>query len=264
MKRAPTRHTTGDATRATYEDARVVAFYSREQGLQRTEALLFETYVTPGLEVLDLGVGAGRTTPRLCAGAARYLGVDYAEAMVRHCQQAFPALDFVTLDATDLHALADASFDRVVFSFNGIDSIPTRVARARCLAECARVLRPGGVLLLSVHNAGYLVYLPVRDGARGVRVAWRLLYAAWHTLRLWLSRWPRAAYWRGAGFLPDPGTHAGLPIYVASRSHVRDELRRAGFEVERVLPAPDPEPRADITVGWYYYAARRLRDARQP
>jgi SAM-dependent methyltransferase len=241
-----------------------VAFYARELELQRTEAQLFDAYVGPGLHVLDLGVGAGRTTPRLARDAAYYLGVDYAEAMVRHCQQTFPSLRFETLDATDLRGLATASFDRVVFSFNGIDSIPSGAARARCLAECARVLRPGGVLLLSVHNAGYLVYRPVLAGTRGLRRVWRVLYAAGHTLRLWLSRWPRRAYWRGAGFLPDPGTHAGLPIYVARPEHVRDELRHAGFEVERVLPAPDPEPCADICVAWYYYAARKAGADPQP
>lgn len=247
-----------DRTRATYEDEQVVAYYSRVQGLQRTEALLFEHHARPGLEVLDLGVGAGRTTPRLAAGAARYVGVDYAEAMVRYCRQAFPGLRFEALDATDLSAFAEASFDLVVFSFNGIDSIPSWDARQRCLTECARVLRPGGVLLLSVHNAGYLVYRPVLGDVRGLRRVWRCLYAAWHTLRLLWSRLPRGAYWRGAGFLPDPGTHAGLPIYVASRAQASAELRAAGFQVEQVLPAPEPQACHDILVGWYYYVGRKL------
>src|SRR5262245_106242 len=43
--------------------------------------------------VLDVGVGGGRTVPHLHALAGRYLGIDYAAAMVRRCRERFPSVD---------------------------------------------------------------------------------------------------------------------------------------------------------------------------
>jgi SAM-dependent methyltransferase len=251
-----------DATRARYEDADVVDFYARHAALQAAEAVLFERYATPGLDVLDLGVGGGRTTPRLSHGARSYVGVDYSEPMVARCRAAFPGLRFCCADATRLDAFADSSFDLVVFSFNGLDGVPTLSGRHACLRECARVLRPGGVLVLSVHNARYLFFPPVFAGAPGLaRRAWRVAYALLRSAQLLASRLPSRAFWRGAGYARDPATHGGLTTWIATREIQGDELRAFGFAVEQVLAAPSPEVVWPWAVAWYYYAARKPGDA---
>lgn len=247
-----------DATQARYEDAEVVDFYARHADLQEAERALFETYATPGLDVLDLGVGGGRTTPRLARAARSYVGVDYSEPMVARCRAAFPHLRFEHRDATRLDAFADASFDLAVFSFNGLDSIPTLDGRHACLRECARVLRPGGVLIVSVHNARYLFFPPVFAGARSfAHRARRALYAGLRSLQLLASRLPSRAFRAGAGYARDPATHGGLVTWIATRERQCDELRAFGFEVERVLPAPSPDVTWPWAVAWYYYACRK-------
>lgn len=246
-----------DPSHATYTDGAVVEFYARQAELQETERVLFDAYLKPGLDVLDLGVGGGRTTPRLSAGARRYVGVDYSAAMVEHCRRTFPSLTFDLADAAHMPAYADATFDVVVFSFNGLDSLPTLDLRRSCLRECARVLRPRGVLIVSVHNARYLFFRPVFSGARGVKLVWRLVYALWRSVQLLTVRLPARAFWHGAGYARDPGTHGGLRVYVATPERQCAELRAAGFDVERIEPAPQPGRRSALMTGWYYYACRR-------
>ena len=138
-----------------YGRPEIVAYYDREQDLHGAERQLFDRYIKPGCDILDIGVGAGRTTPYLSRLASRYVGADLSEAMIARCQEKFPNLTFLVVDATDLSALPDASFDVVVFSFNGIDVIPTvedaalsgrvraRVAAARAFSlVCAQSALP--------------------------------------------------------------------------------------------------------------------------
>lgn len=250
------RPMSSDATQATYGREEMVQFYAAQQELQPAERALFAAHVPPGSRVLDLGVGAGRTTPALAAGARQYLGVDYSAAMVEHCRMAFPTRSFEVGDARELKTLDDESFDVVVFSFNGIDSIPDQVGREACLKEVARVLRPGGVFLFSVHHARYLLYLPVLRGVSPLRRAWRMAYACVHTAWL-LLRVFMPAYWRGYGRLRDLGTHGGLPTFVVTPEAEQRELAQCGLSVIEVVPAPDPAVTWPPLVAWYYYACRR-------
>jgi ubiquinone/menaquinone biosynthesis C-methylase UbiE len=136
----------------TYCAPEVASHYAALNYLTPCEQLLFRTYLEPGLTVLDLGVGGGRTTSYLSRVASRYVGVDYSEAMIQVCKKRFPDLDFVLADASDLSAFADASMDAIVFSFNGLDYVVPDEKRLRCLRECRRVLRPEGVFVFSSHN----------------------------------------------------------------------------------------------------------------
>ncbi len=49
-------------------------------------------------------------------------------------------------------SFADQSFDGVLFSFNGIDHVPGYADKVEVLCEIARVLRPGGSFIFSVHR----------------------------------------------------------------------------------------------------------------
>ena len=124
----------------TYLAPEVASHYAGLNYLTLCERLLFRTYIKPGMAVLDLGVGGGRTTSYLSRVASRYVGVDYSEAMIRACRRKFPNLNFLLADASDLSAFEDASFDAVVFSYNGLDCVVPDQKRHRCLRECWRVL----------------------------------------------------------------------------------------------------------------------------
>src|SRR5215207_6485792 len=127
------------------------------------------------MDMLDLGVGAGRTAWFFAPRVKTYLGLDYARTMIDRCNQDLPAYKFVVGDACRLDFAADNSYDFVLFSYNGIDHLELP-ERERALSEMKRVLRPGGLMAFSSHNANYLppdrreVPLPhpgqcARDGA---------------------------------------------------------------------------------------------------
>ena len=63
--------------------------------------------------------------------------------MVEVCRARYPAFAFRQGDATNMVSLGDASFDFVLFSFNGIDTMP-HAQRLQVLAEVRRVLRDDG------------------------------------------------------------------------------------------------------------------------
>lgn len=99
-----------------------------------------------GSDVLDIGCGTGRWLKRMNSLGARSLqGVDSSAAMLSIAQKSCPSQTrLYAADATSL-PLSDASVDLVIGSFvlSYIRFFDTS------LGEVARVLRPGGRLVLS-------------------------------------------------------------------------------------------------------------------
>lgn len=251
-----------DPSLPAYSDPEVVRHYDHSE-LQPAERYLFERYVPAGARVLDLGVGAGRTTPHLAARAARYVGLDYSEAMVERARARFPDREIVHGDATDLSRFGDGELSVVVFSFNGLGCLPTDELRARALSEIARVLEPGGAFVFSIHNAGCLLFWPDFAGASPLKRAWRAAYAAVASARVLRSRLPSGAAWRGAAYVPEVnagGTKGSRTIvWAAEPARVRRELDAAGLTlVERVAPSHPASP-PGVGVPWWYYAAIKPR-----
>jgi SAM-dependent methyltransferase len=110
-----------------------------------------------GARVLDAGCGEGYGTDRLTAIAAEVTGVDLEEPVIRRAASRYPRARF---DAANLVSLpyADAAFDAVV----SLQVIEHLHSPQDFLAECARVLAPGGVLIISTPNR--LTFSP--DGMR--------------------------------------------------------------------------------------------------
>ena len=205
------------------------------------------------MDVLDLGVGTGRTTPALRGLGGRYVGLDVADEMVRAAREAHPGGDFRTADASDLSEFPDASFDAVVFSYNGIDYIHPEPARHRCLAECRRVLRDGGVFIFSSHNARMLFPAVDTRGLSPARRIKRSLGAIARAPGFVIRRWRHATYRRGHGYVLDP-VRGGLITYEATPEHVTADAVVAGFAVEDVVASVSPSKRSRMRVPWYYYA----------
>src|ERR1700680_4191792 len=94
-----------------YRDPAVVAKYVAQDGLHSAEQYLFGRYIKAGADILDVGVGGGRTTKFLAARAGSYLGIDYSEEMICACQLKFPEQKFLVLDASDMWGIRDEIFD---------------------------------------------------------------------------------------------------------------------------------------------------------
>ena len=99
-----------------------------------------------GKDVLDIASGEGFGSSLLAKAALSVVGVDIDDASVKHAQAKYATerLRFMTGSATEI-PLPDASVD-VVVSFETIEHI---AEHDEMLAEVKRVLRPGGVMVMS-------------------------------------------------------------------------------------------------------------------
>jgi ubiquinone/menaquinone biosynthesis C-methylase UbiE len=141
----------------TYTSRRIVQHYAQLKMLQPAEQTILDLLQgqMANMKMLDVGVGGGRTTQHFSRFVQEYVGIDYSADMIAACQKRFsalsPALAFKVCDARDMSQFADNSFDFILFSFNGIDSISHR-DRLKVLEEVSRVGKPGGYFFFSSHN----------------------------------------------------------------------------------------------------------------
>ncbi len=109
-----------------------------------------------GRDVLEAGPGEGYGAD-LIAGVARgVVGVDYDEQAVAHIRAKYPRVQMHLGNLAEL-PLADGSVD-VVVNFQVIEHLWDQ---GQFVGACARVLRPGGLLLMSTPNR--ITFSPGRD-----------------------------------------------------------------------------------------------------
>ncbi|MDP9170898.1 MAG: methyltransferase domain-containing protein, partial [Acidobacteriota bacterium] len=108
-------------------------------------------FVHPGNSVLDAGCGSGYGAAALAA-MAPVTAVDIAADAIRHARRHFasPAIRFLQAACESL-PFADGSFD-LVTAFEVIEHLERW---RELLTESSRVLKPGGVLLVSTPNKAY-------------------------------------------------------------------------------------------------------------
>jgi len=121
--------------------------------------------VRPGMRVLDVAGGTGdlaRAFARRVGPSGRVILTDINDAMLAEGRDrlldAGLAIDTVLCDAEQL-PFADASFDRVIVSFG----LRNMTHKDRALASMARVLRPGGRLLVLEFSRIWAPLAPAYD-----------------------------------------------------------------------------------------------------
>ena len=167
------------------------SWYEKERGrgyhafLDRMEIEAAAPHIR-GKEILEAGCGTGLVLEGLSHIAARAVGVDISAGMLERARDR--GLEVVKGSVVDL-PFDDDSFD-VVVSFKVLAHIPDL---GRALAECARVTRPGGTLILEFYNRNSIRYLVKRfkpahriaEGTFDTQV-----YTAYHTWEEILSLLP--------------------------------------------------------------------------
>ncbi|MCU1621865.1 MAG: SAM-dependent methyltransferase [Frankiales bacterium] len=226
----------------------------------------------PRSRVLDVGVGAGRTTSFLAEAAASYIGVDLAARMVADARRRFPSADLRVADARDLSAFADGAFDLVVFSLNGVDCL-SHEEREAFLRDCARLLAPGGALLFSTHNLDGPSFAEVpslRDArerlakpgtAAKVEAVLALvprLLLAYRNAHAYTAPRPAGDGW---AVVPLRAHEFRFVAHFARLPEVRGSIARAGLELETAWSrsgAAIPETASSYDEPYAHFLCRRL------
>jgi len=209
--------------------------------------------------ILDIGVGAGRTTDALAKMFESYVGVDYSDKLVMEAKALFPDVDLRTMDARELKFTEP--FDCVMFSFNGIDYVDYS-DRQVILNQIVGILRSGGYFVYSTHNlhwartASFLKRLLVGE-------LFRPLPRIHAVVRLLVNRLRN--FWRQScgennsyAYVNDSA--AGfrlLTTYVDVGGEI-EVLRARGFEVLATIGNSKLAVGHDANDGWVYIVAKRL------
>jgi SAM-dependent methyltransferase len=180
-----------------------------------------------------------------------------------------------------LDFLADASFDAVVMAFNTIDYVLPDVVRMRCIQECRRILRSGGVLIFSSHNPRSTIVRPAWNAGRVIKMArrlsrgsafWEHLFEASLSAAMSVFAFTRCsirslvkisqktrtkAFWKGTGLWLDP-SHGGLVTHTWTPSRCIQEVTSAGFQITKYLGDDFPRASGEFVTDWYYYVFKKI------
>lgn len=218
----------------TYNRPDIVADYARLAELYPSEIVALDRlrHLMPGPSVLDIGVGGGRTTTVFSEQASRYVGIDYSPAMIRACERRFASstvpLEFCVGDVRQL-TYKDGSFNFVLFSYNGIDSMDQN-DRLKALREIYRICAPGGIFCFTSHNMWSLnhVYDSARANKKGVyrKLTGILIWAVLRT-----ANPPLRDLLRKQHAVVNDGIHEfRLNTYYADPNEVLSQLADVGFD----------------------------------
>jgi ubiquinone/menaquinone biosynthesis C-methylase UbiE len=254
-----------------YNTPSVLADYEGDKYIIPAEQLLFSSCIKPGAAILDIAVGAGRTSKYLAGIASRYVGIDYAPEMLKICRNRYPQLEFREMSAADLSFFEDKTFDAVVMSGNAIDELLTDEDRRRCLLECWRVLRAHGVLIFSSRTPHAILARrtpgmikryrlddkPARSGAlyfyiRRIRnFIITPLALAKITLEKTYLYARKPAFWKGEGYMLD---NNGLVMHYATPRKTIAEMSQYGWQLLATQGGDYPRKIRPLDTWFHYYA----------
>lgn len=217
------------------------------------------------LDMLDLGVGAGRTAYTFAALTRSYLGIDYVNQAIEKCRARFGENDTVKFEVGDVRDLSrwkNRRFDVVLFSFNGLDYI-SHEDRKRALDQVHSVLAEDGVFYFSTHSLAAYPFasrLPKPDLRDPARWAYRFAGSLKTELRLrWVNRAHEIADLRSRGWaiLNDGAHNFQLDTYYVDPAYQVRQLVDAGYRVKQIvdLQGRDVNPNFPPRHPWLYYLA---------
>lgn len=140
-----------------YAQPEVVEFWRRfsQRGLQKCEAEMLARYAPSPARVIDLGCGAGRVGIALKNSDYEVTGLDLVWPMIRAARDLYAENNLqprlLQADVRSIPCVAD-QYDVALIFIAALQHIPGRNARREVLAEVARIIRSGGVLILALDN----------------------------------------------------------------------------------------------------------------
>lgn len=128
---------------------------ARDPYLQSVVETAMERHLTPGARLLDLGCGDGRSTLRFLKTTGYAVGIDYVVDFVKiaRLNAAGTGAQNIFFEPADVQHLEpiQAKFGRfdLVTSIRCLINLPDWDCQARALGQISRLVRPGGLYLVS-------------------------------------------------------------------------------------------------------------------
>ena len=266
-----------------YNRKSIYSDYAKRDYLFMAEKNILETLgaFLSGARMLDMGVGAGRTTKYFAPAVKSYIGADYAASMIKECRKKYhEKYDFIDCDARKMDCFKDDCFDFVLFSFNGIDSFGFN-DRLAAVYEVKRVLSNGGYFFFSSHNLGWegleelfsmrYIYKKTFSNKKGRRnnfvsksqAAFKsfFIYLRLKILNRGLSTVKMIEKARSKGFMGiyDNSLEGKAKIFYVSCNFQVEQLKQAGFEYIRAFSQEGKEEISATGLAaspWIHYLCR--------
>tara|TARA_B100001057_G_scaffold251328_1_gene251596 strand:- start:7777 stop:8610 length:834 start_codon:yes stop_codon:yes gene_type:complete len=207
----------GQSVLEHYEEA------TRRVGAWASEQLVLrQSFPDRQASLLELGCGTGRICLSLwMLGYENLTGTDFAKDMIKRALQAqkerASGVRFAVEDATRL-SYSEESFHGVIFGFNGLMQIPGRGNRVRAMSEAFRVLKKGGRFVFTTHDRAFPKW----------KKFWSVEKKKWRS-----GQQDKSLIDFGDRFEETP--RGKLFIHVPAVTEIREDLKKAGFLVERDL-----------------------------
>lgn len=246
-----------------YTSEAIADYYTQQEELFPAERAILARVVSQcsGRPILDVGVGAGRTTPHLLRLSTDYLGIDYSAEMIEQCRRRFSSVHFEHADARKLDNYPKGQFAFILFSLNGMDYV-SQEDRLTILEQLQRLLAVDGLFAFSTHNRLYRPVSPFNPRrfltTNPLKCIWRAgLYFVGiaHYLRL------RHFAYEGLdhALRIDTAFNYSLVTYNICAPDQLHQLQTAGFELLALFNTDGEqiEVTSRDTSPWLYYLVRR-------
>lgn len=198
-------------------------------------AVLARHFTRPGT-IVDLGAGTGRLLAPFARRGFRGVAVDLSMPMLRVVGRKAAAENLpihrVRANLAELGCLADAAADYCISMFSTLGMVRGQAARRVTLAHVRRILKPGGLFVLHVHNRWHNLFDPSGRG--------------------WIANNLLSGLMGREEFGDKVYDYRGIPrmcLHVFTRGELRRELRRAGFRLRETIPL-DTERRHALPRPW--------------
>ena len=180
--------------------------------LLQADLAFAEKHFSKSGKLIDLGCGTGRLLIPFAKRGFECLGVDLSDAMLavvaEKAKRADVSVALLKANLVELDAIGDNSFDYASCLFSTLGMIRGVENRRKFLGHVHRILKPGGVFVLHVHNRWFRFGRAL--GRKGTE--------------------------KGDRTMPQAYGGAELTLHHFSRGEIVGELRKAGFAVREVRP----------------------------
>jgi ubiquinone/menaquinone biosynthesis C-methylase UbiE len=213
-------------------------YFAANRLFEFDEQVVFNHFRRPG-RVVDLGAGTGRAVVALARRGFTGLAVDLSPHMLRitaeKARRERLPISCVQGNIAELDFLADRSMDYALCLFSTLGMLRGRENRLRALRHVRRILKPGGLFVLHVHNFWFNLFDPL--GRRWLRAHRR-------------ERRRNRQIERGDKFFP----FHDIPrmfLHTFTQSEVRQALTASGFRVRRWIPLSVDRQRP-LSAAWFF------------